>query len=91
MPGRFRPNAIAKRIDAAVRARRDSLRRDRVPDPSHPHLRRFTRRYRRKRDLVKWVWIFAGLLMLLSKSLALTFFVALGTTFLSFCLLDETA
>ncbi len=60
-------------------------------DPNHPHRRRYTRRYRRKLGLVKSLWIGSGLLMLLCNSLALVFGLALATTFLSFCVLDETA
>lgn len=66
-------------------------RQNRTPDPNHPHRRRFTNRYRRKRDLVKNLWIGSGLLMVLCNNVALILVLALATTFLSFCVLDETA
>ena len=55
----------------------------------HPTFRRYTRRYRRKRKIVRDMWIVSGLLMLcvpLNVILALL----LGTTFLAFMVLDET-
>jgi hypothetical protein len=60
-------------------------------DPTHPHRRRYTKRYRRKVDMVKSLWIGSGLIMLLCNSLALILGLALATTFLSFVVLDETA
>jgi len=64
---------------------------DREPDASHPHRRRFTPRYRRKRQLVKVIWICSGLIMILSPALNLTLTLILATSFLSFIVLDETA
>ncbi|MFA0790436.1 hypothetical protein ACCI51_07740 [Microbulbifer echini] len=53
--------------------------------------RRYSYQYRQKKDLVRWLWIGASLLMLcfplLPFVLGLTFF----TAFLSFAILDETA
>lgn len=64
---------------------------DRRPDPSHPHRRRFTAKYRRKRGIVKNLWICSGLLMLgLGASLELVLGLGLTTTFAAFCILDET-
>jgi hypothetical protein len=63
---------------------------DQSPDAQHPHRRRFTRRYRRKRGIVKNIWIFSGALMLLQSTPAVIIVIGLGTTFLSFVILDET-
>lgn len=66
--------------------------RDGRPDPAHAHRRRFTRRYRRKRECVKTLWIASGLLMLITSATpGLVAGLALATTFASFCILDETA
>lgn len=64
---------------------------DRSPDGDHPHRRRFTSRYRRKRGIVKNVWIASGLVMAVQASPAIIMALALGTTFLSFVILDETS
>jgi hypothetical protein len=63
---------------------------DRAPQHDHPHWRRFTAKYRRKRSIVKNVWIVSGLVMALEASPAIIVAMALGTTFLSFVILDET-
>lgn len=63
---------------------------DECPDGTHPHRRRFTLGYRRRRGIVKNVWIASGLVMALQGSIAFIFAMALGTTFLSFVILDET-
>ncbi|MCP5312247.1 MAG: hypothetical protein H6955_01735 [Chromatiaceae bacterium] len=63
---------------------------DRSPDREHPHRRRFTDGYRRKRGIVKNVWIASGVVMAVQGSLAIVMAIALGTTFLSFVILDET-
>ena len=63
---------------------------DRSPDAAHPHRRRFTDSYRRKRAIVKNIWICSGLIMLATASLAWIATLSLGTTFLSFLILDET-
>lgn len=64
--------------------------RDQSPDCDHPHKRRFTPGYRRKKGIVRNVWIASGLVMILQASPALILALALGTTFLSFMILDET-
>ena len=61
------------------------------PDHEHPHRRRYTARYRRKRCIVKNIWICSGIIMLLQATPALIIALALGTTFLSFMILDETS
>lgn len=59
--------------------------------PKHPHLRRYTKRYRQKRLMARSLWIGSGTLMILFGSFpALVVSFALGTTFAAFCLLDET-
>lgn len=63
---------------------------DHSPDPSSPHRRRFTRSYRRKRGLVKNLWMGAGLVILLQPTLAFLITVTLAMTFLAFVVLDET-
>jgi hypothetical protein len=63
---------------------------DRSPDHEHPHRRRFTASYRRKRGIVKNVWIGSGLLMIALGSPPAILGIALGTVFLSFMILDET-
>ena len=61
------------------------------PDKNHPHKRRFTAKYRRKKDIVRNVWIVSGTLMVLQASPAIVLAMTLGTTFLSFMILDETS
>jgi hypothetical protein len=63
---------------------------DCCPDHEHPHRRRFTAVYRRKRRIVKNVWIASGFVMAVQASPAIVIAMALGTTFLSFVILDET-
>jgi len=61
------------------------------PDARHAHRRRFTSKYRRKRECVKSMWIISGLIMLLGNAMpAFVMTLALATTFASFCILDET-
>ena len=55
----------------------------------HPSLRRYTRKYLKKRKLVKDIWITSGVIMLCIPINALPV-LALGTTFLAFMILDET-
>ena len=64
--------------------------RDESPDHRHPHKRRFTPGYRRKKGIVKNLWIGSGLLMIILATPALMLALAMGTTFLSFVILDET-
>lgn len=63
---------------------------NRVPDSRHPHRRRYTASYRRKRGICKNIWIGSGLLMLLNATPEVIIALGLGTTFLSFMILDET-
>lgn len=63
---------------------------DHEPDRTHPHRRRFTAKYRRKQGIVKNIWIGSGLVMLAQATPAVIVGLALGTTFLSFVILDET-
>ncbi len=63
---------------------------DHSPDHEHPHRRRFTRRYRRKQGIVKNIWIASGVMMIIQASPGIIMAMALGTTFLSFVILDET-
>lgn len=60
-------------------------------DPSHSHGRRFTRAYKRKKEIVKLVWVGSGATMLLFPAPAFIVALALFITFLSFVILDETA
>lgn len=48
-------------------------------------------RYANKKCLVRDLWICAGLLMLATQDTASIAVLALGFTFLSFIILDETA
>lgn len=64
---------------------------DRSPDSNHPHKRRFTPVYRRKKGIVKNLWIASGLVMIVLATPAMALAIAMGTTFLSFVILDETA
>lgn len=61
-----------------------------IADATHPSRRRLTWRYRRKRDIVKNIWIGSGLVMLAQGSPAVIVALGLGTTFLAFMILDET-
>ena len=65
--------------------------KNRSPSEDHPHRRRFTCPYRRKKGIVKNLWIGSGLLMIVVATPALILAMALATTFLSFAILDETA
>ena len=68
----------------------DSLH-DCSPERDHPHKRRFTAAYKRKQGIVKNVWIVSGTVMILQASPAIIIAMTLGTTFLSFMILDETS
>ncbi len=61
------------------------------PDPAHFHRRRFTRKYIRKRGIVKNLWISAGILMLSFPLLPFIAGLSLFMTFVSFLILDETS
>lgn len=65
-------------------------REELIVDDSHPHYRRFSARYKRKQSMVKNFWIGAGLITLIFPLLHVAFILTLSTTFISFCLLDET-
>jgi hypothetical protein len=56
----------------------------------HPSWRRYTRKYRKKKRIVRDLWILISLAMP-GTSLAVTLSLALGATFLSLVILDETA
>ncbi len=61
-----------------------------IVDSEHPHYRRFTARYKKKKSLVKSIWIGVGLITLLFPLLHVVFSLTLLTTFVSFSILDET-
>ena len=61
-----------------------------VADHNHPHWRRYTASYRRKRGICKNIWICSGLVMCLQATPEVIIGLGLGTTFLSFMILDET-
>lgn len=61
-----------------------------LPIEGHAHLRRQGRPYKRKQALVKNIWICSGLVMCAFPFPAFVTFGAIFTTFLSFCILDET-
>lgn len=56
---------------------------------AHPSWRRYTRQYRRKRKIVRDVWIVSGLLIAAVPPGA-AMILALATTFVAFMILDET-
>ncbi len=55
----------------------------------HVSWRRHTRKYKKKKSLVKNIWLASGLVML-ALPLQLLIALLLFTTFLSFTILDET-
>ena len=75
----------------AWRCLRSQPSRSVTPDPNHFHRRRYTSKYYRKRDIVKNLWISAGLLMLAYPVLPFVVGLSLFMTFLSFLILDETS
>ena len=60
------------------------------PDPHHSHGRRFTRAYKKKQEVVKSLWIYSGLVMMVIPVAPYVAAATLFTTFLSFVILDET-
>lgn len=62
----------------------------RSPDEYHFHRRRFTQKYRNKQKVVRSLWFSMSLVVLAFPVPHVAVFVALFTTFLSFCILDET-
>jgi hypothetical protein len=61
-----------------------------IPDHKHPHRRRYTARYRRRLGICKSIWIVSGLVMAVNPTPEILFTLGLGTTFLSFMILDES-
>ena len=55
----------------------------------HPSWRRYTAKYRRKKRIVRDVWLLSTALMLCVPVMALPVII-MGTTFLAFMILDET-
>lgn len=60
------------------------------PDEKHFYRRTFTRKYRRKRQLVKNLWIASGLVMLAYPLVPFIASLGLFMTFISFSILDES-
>lgn len=65
----------------------DWLRTGRA-DLEASHRRRLTPGYRARQRKIKWLWLVAGLMMLLYPELPFVVTVALVATFLSFGILD---
>jgi hypothetical protein len=61
-----------------------------LPDANHCHRRRFTRAYKRKQEMVRSLWIYSGLVMVVIPVAPYVAAATLFTTFLSFVILDET-
>lgn len=61
-----------------------------TPEDYHFHRRRFTQKYRNKQKIVRSLWFSMSLLVLAFPVMPFAVFVTLFTTFLSFCILDET-
>lgn len=57
---------------------------------AHPNWRRYTRNYRRKRKIVRDLWLVSAALMVGAPPGAVIV-LALGTTFVAFMILDETS
>jgi len=55
----------------------------------HPSLRRYTRKYQKKKRIVRDIWIVNGFIMLCVPP-NIVIALALAATFLSFTILDET-
>ena len=55
----------------------------------HPSWRRYTRKYQRKKAIVRNIWICNGIIVA-CLPLNWQIIVLLTTVFLSFCILDET-
>ncbi len=56
----------------------------------HHHYRRYTKEYEKKKDIVRQLWVVAGLLTLMFPILPFMAVILISTTFLSFVFLDET-
>lgn len=63
---------------------------DQTPDERHFYRRLFTARHRARKRCVKYIWLSAASIWMLSPSLPLMIFITLLSTFLSFSLLDES-
>ena len=63
---------------------------DRSPDAEHPHRRRFTLAYRRKKRIVKNVWIASGLVMIVRPPRLSLPGCCWAPRSFSFVILDET-
>ncbi len=61
-----------------------------IVDKEHPNYRRLSVQYRRKQSIVKNFWIGSGVICLVFPFLPLIAIMTLATTFISFCILDET-
>lgn len=61
-----------------------------VLDTNHPHYRRYSKQYKRKKGVVKDIWIINGMITLLFPLLEVAVVLMLLSTFISFCILDET-
>ncbi len=62
-----------------------------LPNEDDSHLRRYSRKYKVKRNWVKNIWIGSSLLMICFPLLPFILGLGLFTSFLSFAILDETA
>ena len=60
-----------------------------TPDSQHFYRRQFTAGYRRKKQWVRLIWLCGAGLVLIFPTVAFAVVVALLSTCLSFCLLDE--
>ena len=65
-------------------------RQNKFPDPNHPWRRTFTSGYRRKKEVVVWLWYGCTIGILLLSTIAWMVILLLLTTFISFSILDET-
>ncbi len=61
-----------------------------IIDDTHPHYRRFSKKYKKKQGIVKNFWIIAGLITLAFPLPQVAVVIFAITTCVSFCLLDET-
>jgi len=63
---------------------------DCTPDKNHFHRRRFTAKYKSKQRIVRGIWLSFAVVALCFQALQIFFALGLLTTFISFCILDET-
>ena len=61
-----------------------------IVDHHHPHYRRYTRHYSRKRSALKQCWFVAGVFVVFFPFAAVFAVALLIGIFASFCVLDET-